>query len=85
MPVASFAQQEARPEDVSTIDGIMRAYYEVVSGPAGESADVERDGTLHHPEAWIAIAATDQSGKRVVNVMTLGGYHGDNARRRQGF
>ena len=22
------------PEDVSTLDGIMRAYYEVVSGPA---------------------------------------------------
>ncbi len=27
--------QQARPEDVSTIDGIIRAYYEVVSGPAG--------------------------------------------------
>ncbi len=30
------AQQAARSDDVATIDGIIRAYYEVVSGPAGE-------------------------------------------------
>ena len=79
------AQQEARPEDVSTIDGIMRAYYEVVSGPAGESADIERDRTLHHPEAWIAISGVDSAGKPSVRVMTLDGYYGDNAPRRQPF
>lgn len=79
------AQQEARSEDVATIDGIMRAYYEVVSGPQGESADLERDRTLHHPEAWIAIAGTDASGTPRVTIMTLDGYHGDNAPRREGF
>ena len=86
----SFAQlpigaQEARPEDVLTIDGIIRAYYEVVSGPAGDVADVERDRTLHHPEAWVAIAGKDSSGKAVVNVMTLDEYHGENRPREQGF
>ena len=35
--------QEARPEDVSSVDGVMRAYYEVVSGPEGPVADAERD------------------------------------------
>jgi hypothetical protein len=79
------AQPQARPEDVSTIDGIMRAYYEVVSGPAGESADIERDRTLHHPEAWIAISGLDSSGAPTVRVMTLDGYYGDNAPRRQAF
>ncbi len=79
------AQQEARPEDVATVDGIMRAYYEVVSGPPGESADLERDRTLHHPEAWIAIAGTDAAGTPRVTIMTLDGYHGDNAPRREGF
>ena len=77
--------QEARPEDVSSIDGIIRAYYEVVSGPAGETADVQRDRSLHHPEAWVAIAGTDGSGQPVVNVQTLDEYHGENRPRREGF
>ncbi len=79
------AQQHVRPEDASTIDGIMRAYYEVVSGPPGESADLERDRTLHHQDAWIAIAGVDGTGNPVVNLMTIDEYHGDNAPRRQGF
>ena len=37
-PAPADAQQAARPEDVATIDGIIKAYYEVVSGPAGETA-----------------------------------------------
>ena len=84
MPALLSAQQ-ARPEDVSTIDGIMQAYYEVVSGPAGGTSDVARDRTLHHPEAWVAIAGTDSSGEPFVNVMTLDGYHGENAPRSQPF
>ena len=84
-PTAASAEQEARSDDVATLDGIMRAYYEVVSGPAGEVADLERDRTLHHPEAWIAVANEDSSGKPVVNVMTLDQFYGDNAPRRQGF
>jgi len=79
------AQQAARPEDVATIDGIIRAYYEVVSGPAGEAADVQRDRSLHHPQAWVAIASVDEGGKPRVGVTTLAGYHGDNAPRREGF
>ncbi|MDH3735264.1 MAG: nuclear transport factor 2 family protein [Gemmatimonadota bacterium] len=77
--------QDARPDDVETIDGVMRAFYEVVSGPAGERADAERDRTLHHPDAWIAIAFEDGDGNAGVNIMTLDGYHGDNAPRAEGF
>jgi len=77
--------QEARPEDVSSIDGIVRAYYEVVSGPAAEVADVERDQTLHHPQAWVAIAGTGEDGQPMVNVTDLDGYHGDRRPRAEGF
>ena len=77
--------QEARPADVSSVDGIIRAYYEVVSGPAGEVADVERDRTLHHPQAWVAIAGTHEAGHPVVNVTNLDGYHGDGRPRGEGF
>jgi len=79
------AQRAVRPEDVRTLDGIIRAYYEAVSGPAGGTADVERDRSLHHPQAWIAIARIDSAGRPVVSTMTLDEYHGTNAPRGQGF
>lgn len=74
-----------RPEDVATIDGIIRAYYEVVSGPAGEAADAARDRTLHHPDAWVAIAGMAEAGRPALRVMSLDEYHGENAPRAQGF
>src|SRR5687768_3968575 len=80
-----LAAQDARPADVSSIDGIIKAYYEVVSGPAGEAADTARDRSLHHPNAWIAIAGVDPAGKPAVRVTTLQGYHGANRPRREGF
>lgn len=79
------AQPGVRREDVATIDGIMRAYYEVVSGPAGGVNDVARDRSLHHPEAWVAIAGVDSSGEPTVRVTTLDGYHGANAPRQRAF
>lgn len=77
--------QEPRPEDVATIDGIIGAYYEIVSGPAGEAPDADRDRTLHHPEAWVAIAGRDGSGQPTVRVMTLDDYHGDSGPRSAPF
>lgn len=81
----SVTAQEVRPADVASIDGIIRAYYEVISGPAGEVPDADRDRSLHHPDAWIAIAGRDPSGQPVVNVITLDEYHGDNQPRQEGF
>lgn len=43
------------PEDVQTLDGIMRAYYEVVSGAEGDPSDWDRDKSLHIPEALVVI------------------------------
>lgn len=84
LPAAATAQ-EARPEDVGSIDGIIRAYYEVISGPAGEAADVARDRSLHHPRAWVAIAGVDSAGAPTVRVVSLDAYHGSNAPRTAGF
>ena len=83
-PVTAAAQA-ARAADVSSIDGIIRAYYEVVSGPAGKSPDVERDRSLHHSSAWVAIASTSPEGRPAVKVLDLKGYHGDNRPRAEGF
>lgn len=40
----------ARPEDVETIDGIVKAYYDVISGPAGQARQWDRDHTLYTPD-----------------------------------
>ena len=44
IPVATVAP---RAVDVTTIDGMIRAYYEVISGPAGQPRDWARDRTLY--------------------------------------
>jgi hypothetical protein len=74
-----------RPDDVATIDGIVRAFYEVVSGPAGQSADAERDRSLHHPEARVTIADRDRAGRPTVRTTSLADYHADAPPRAEPF
>ena len=38
---------EANPADVSTIDGMIEAWYDVISGPAGKPREWARDRTLY--------------------------------------
>jgi hypothetical protein len=86
LPVqAQESSVSPRRQEIETIDGIIKAYYEVVSGPAGERPDIERDRSLHHPQAWVAIAGRDTTNQAVVRVTDLRGYHGQNAPRSEGF
>ncbi len=49
---SSMAQtKEANPADVASIDSIMKAVYEVISGDAGVKRDWDRFRTLFHPSA----------------------------------
>ena len=50
--------------DVSTIDGIIDAYYDVISGPAGHNYDAERDRSLHAPGAIVTRITDDGSLQR---------------------
>ncbi|NNM31927.1 MAG: hypothetical protein HKO53_02625 [Gemmatimonadetes bacterium] len=84
-PPSLSAQDGVQPADVATVDGIIRAYYEVVSGAAREVPDIARDRSLHHPDAWVAIAGVDESGTPRVNVMTLDGFYGDGGPRAEPF
>ena len=77
--------QDGNSRDVSSIDAIINAYYEVVSGPAGEAVDAARDRYLHHADAWVSIAGEDADGNPGVSVMELADYHGDNLPRSEGF
>jgi hypothetical protein len=42
---------KASPSDVGTLDGILRAMYEVISGPAGAPRDWARFRSLYLPDA----------------------------------
>jgi hypothetical protein len=51
-----------RPEDVATLDGIMRAFYDVISGPAGQPRQWARDRTLYIPGVHFVSLSTDSAG-----------------------
>jgi hypothetical protein len=59
------------PADVESIDGIIRAFYEVVSTPAGGSPDQKRDASLHAPGAQIRLSRPKPGGAPDLVVLTL--------------
>jgi dipeptidyl aminopeptidase/acylaminoacyl peptidase len=70
-PGATYASSD----DVTTLDGIIDAYYDVISGPAGTAPDRTRDAHLHHPDALVAITGVRPDGTRTIRTMTLDEYH----------
>ncbi len=77
--VEAFAQVDAPPfplrADVETVDGIIRAYYEIVSGPAGTAPDRARDESIHFPNARVGMSGVDRHGVPTLTTMTIGEYH----------
>jgi hypothetical protein len=59
-----------RPEDVSSIDGMINAYYAVISGPAGQPRQWGRDRTLYWPGLRFFAAGVKADGSPTVHVMT---------------
>ena len=62
-----------RPADVETIDGIVAAFFDVVSGPAGSTPDRARDESLHYPGARIVMSGG--GGQSRLQAMDVAGYH----------
>lgn len=60
----------ANPADVSSIDAIMKTFYEVISGPAGEPRQWSRDRTLYIPDMRFVSMDVGADGKPVANVMS---------------
>jgi len=57
-----------RPEDVSSIDGMVRAYYEVITGPAGRPREWARDRTLYIPDLRFVETGADAAGRTFAHV-----------------
>lgn len=64
----------AKAEDVSSIDGIMKAVYDVISGPAGQMRDWNRMRSLFIPGARLIPTGRGQDGKHGAQVWTLEEY-----------
>jgi hypothetical protein len=58
VPVAAVA---ARPDDVGSIEGIVKAYYEVVNVPKDAPRQWDRDRTLYSP--WIRFVAVGRASE----------------------
>jgi hypothetical protein len=63
MPVAP-PQPEARPADVSTLDGIIAALYDVISGPPEKKRDFDRMRSLFSPGAQMMAISPKRNGVR---------------------
>lgn len=77
LPPAVVAQQEASvrswpadPGDVESVDALVAAVYDVISGPAGEARDWNRWRSLFLPEARLIAVSLNREGETTYRVMT---------------
>jgi hypothetical protein len=60
--------------DVASIDGVVRALYEVISGPAGAPRDWDRERKLFYPGAKLAPTRPKPGGGGIVDFFDIEGY-----------
>lgn len=60
VPVAAVAP---RADDVATIDGMIKAWYDIVSGPKGQPRDWARDRTLYISDIRFVPVRVGKEGK----------------------
>ncbi len=60
---ANAQEPVADPADVVSFDGIVNAFYEVVSGSAGEPRQWDRDATLYWPGTVFTISGDTPEGR----------------------
>ncbi len=64
----------ARTSDVSTVDSIIAALYQTISGPVGQPRQWDRFATLFHPEARLIPTRCPEAGTCTLRVMTPAQY-----------
>ena len=67
------APPEAKPEDVQSVDAIVKALYDVISGPAGPR-DWNRFHSLFRPEAIMTVTGKRPDGTVLVRTFTPNSY-----------
>src|SRR5215831_9172006 len=64
----------ANPADVSSVNAIIAAVYDVISGPAGQKRNWDRMRTLFIPEAHMIATGKRANGEFVKRVMSVEDY-----------
>ncbi len=62
-------------DNVGTLDGIIKAYYAVVTVKKGTRPSSERDSSLHIPGALVGGTNLGKDGKIIMHTMPLRQYH----------
>jgi len=66
--------KEANPADVASLDSIMKAVYEVISGDAGQKRDWDRFRTLFHKDARMIPSGKNKDGVASARVFSTEDY-----------
>ena len=74
-PAAHAQQKTAYGDEVGTLDGIIKAYYDVVTVKKGEKVSYERDSLLHVVNASVGMVEKGKDGKVRVRLITLKQFH----------
>lgn len=72
--VAADATPRALPDDVRSVDAIMAAVYDVISGPAGQARDWNRFRSLFAPGARLIPTGKRPDGTGVLSPLTVEEY-----------
>ncbi len=68
------APAQARAADVGTIDGIVAALYDVISGPAGQPRDWDRMRSLFAPEGRMMVVGPRPDGTVALRTLNVEDY-----------
>ena len=74
------ATPAARPVDVATVDGIVAALYDVISGTAGQPRDWDRMRSLFAPEGRLMAVGARPEGVYALRAMTVDDYIARNSK-----
>jgi len=77
---AAAAMPAARPADVASVDAIVKAVYEVISGPAGAPRDWDRMRSLFAPDGRMMAVGQRPDGSYAMRQMTPDDYIARNTR-----
>ncbi len=79
-PAAPASAYQARAADVESVDGIVAALYDVISGAAGKPRDWDRMRSLFAPEGRLMAVGARPEGNYVLRAMSVEDYIGRNSK-----
>jgi hypothetical protein len=79
-PAPAASSYQARAADVQSVDGIVAALYDVISGPAGKPRDWDRMRSLFAPEGRMMAVGVRPENNYVLRAMSVEDYIGRNSK-----